>query len=592
MSPQATRRKAKLAPHTALVYFHGMGDQKRFEEVSRIVDALDRYDHLTFGENKKMVGIHAKLEKPLTDLKREVGYISLIYKHEQDKKWSRREHRFYEAYWANITAGGVPVTAVLGWILKQAAIPLRALTAPWRDLARLKRSALLEAWPRLQKKRNDLTKSDLKNLLEAYDEFEGWEARRSFPKGGGNQFVKYIGETHKDQENAERLDWAARQWRAHYTRSHLLNFFIIVTFLLAIGLVLAGLVLAVASLLQLTTQALPGWFLTWIGEDTLKPTYGNVTMVLLMLFSAIGGSFFLREYLGDVYFWCSYEETTEKYQKRRDILKYCSEFLTHVLKNPACERVVVVAHSLGTTIAYDTILELARKNRARDPNDLAAGEEIPLHKIQHFITLASPIDKVHYFFENQRSKYHRYNRVVEEVRGDIGSEPFSKTGGPWAHWINFWDQADIISGSLQTPADRKNPSLRVDNHEVGSFAFPEPGGAHSAYFENRDVIETIYRCTFENEFNFSVIRNSRSKGDKETRYAQAFLGSGKGWAGTKPFQGVVMSLPWLGLAYAVLHLAKIEAGRLVALYALGVVFAVAALGAVVGLSRGHLRALK
>lgn len=592
MATQTTRRKSKLAPHTALVYFHGMGDQKRFEEVSRIVDALDRYDYLAFREKKKLVGIHAQLEKPLTDLPREVGYISLIYKHEQDKKWSRREHRFYEAYWANITAGGVPVHAVLGWVLKQATIPLKALTAPWRDLARLKRSALLEVWPRLLKKRGDLTKSDLKNLLESYDEFEGWEARRSFPKGGSNQFVKFLGETHKDQDNAERLDWLARQWRAHYTRSHLLNFFIIATFLLAIALVLGVLFLAVASLLQLTTQILPAWFLTWIGEDTLKPTYANVTVTIGLLLSAIGISFFLREYLGDVYFWCSYEETSEKYQKRRDILKYCSEFLTHVLKNPACERVVVVAHSLGTTIAYDTILELARKNRARDPNNPAAGDKIPLHKIQHFITLASPIDKVHYFFENQRSKYHRYNRVVEEIRGDIGSEPFSKTGGPWAHWINFWDQADIISGSLQTPGDQKNPSLRVDNHEVGSFLFPEPGGAHSAYFENRDVIETIYRCTFENEFNFSVIRTSKTKDDKEARYAQAFVGSGRGWAGTKPFQGITMALPWLGLAYAVFHLAKIEIGSLITSYALAAGVIIILLGAIFGLSRGHLRPLK
>lgn len=32
--------------YTAVVYFHGMGSQRRYEELSRLVHALDIYDHL------------------------------------------------------------------------------------------------------------------------------------------------------------------------------------------------------------------------------------------------------------------------------------------------------------------------------------------------------------------------------------------------------------------------------------------------------------------------------------------------------------------------------------------------------------------
>ena len=121
--------------------------------------------------------------------------------------------------------------------------------------------------------------------------------------------------------------------------------------------------------------------------------------------------------------------------------------MTHVLEDEACGRVIVVAHSLGTAVAMDTLLRLGRYNRARDRENPMEGP-LPLEKLRCFVTMGSPIDKIHYFFESYRSSYHRYVRVVEALRGDISTAPFAKNRKPHIHWINVWDRGDAISGEV------------------------------------------------------------------------------------------------------------------------------------------------
>ncbi len=568
---------------TAVVYFHGMGSQKRYEEVSRLVDALDHYDFKRFKsvENKKLVGIEAFPERPLSNLTRDIGFIEVKYRSIIDTFRSIKEFRFYEAYWANLTAGGNPPQEVLWWLLKQTLVPIKALVTPWRGMARLRRSILLENWDNLTKKRNDLTKNDLKHLIKSYHDFEGPEARRKYPRGSGRQFRNSLKENRQDPNQVERLAWAARQWWGIYARTNLLYLLVILSFLLAVGLILYILFITIKAALPATAEIIPPGLLSLIGEDSLKPSYANIIILISALFSAVGVSKFLKEYMGDVYFWCTYEETAEKHQRRRAILDHCAETLKHVLLHKDCERVVIVAHSLGTTIAFDTILELSRTNRAIGMN---AKDKLDLGKIQHFITMASPIDKVHYFFENQTSQYHRYNRVVEQIRGDLASYPFSKSGAPLIHWMNFWDKADIISGSLQTPATVSYPSLKVDNCEAKSFLFPFPDKAHSAYFDDKEVIEKIYQSVFENMYNFPKMRSEEGQ---RVKYSKAFIGeTGHGAVSTRIFQVLTISLPWVGLT----NILAGPAWNFVNPILLSLI-GITLLGAVIGLFRGHVNRL-
>ncbi|MBE0671222.1 MAG: hypothetical protein IH588_11585 [Anaerolineales bacterium] len=546
MDPRPTSpplKETRPKKHTAVIYFHGMGDQKRYEEVSRLIDALDRYDYES--KNKGFRGIDADLEPPNSDLTREVGYIDSVFIQRKETEITRSVFRFYEAYWANLTAGGVGPREVLTWILKQSIIPLKLLLLPWRDMQRVKRAVLTENWNKIQSQRKDIQDNDLKYLLTIYDEFESWPARRQYPQGRMRQFIEFISQRKEDAARRERLSWIARKWQRHFLTSNLFTFLTIITFLLAAGLILLGLFAIISFVLKEATSFTPTWVTSLLGEEALNPaSTANILLAISAVLAATRIPYFLSEYMGDVYFWTTYEETAEKHQKRRAILDHCANVVEHVLRTD-CDRIIIVAHSLGSTIAFDTILELERRNRAAAKSTSAATSKISLEKIQHFITMGSPIDKIHYFFENQTSSYHRYNRVVEDIRGDISKPPFINRRKPQIHWINFWDKADIISGSLQTPEGRKQPEIRVDNYEVSSFHFPFPGEAHLAYFENKEVIETIYRAIFLNDYNLASVSSQRGK----KNYAARLVGPGKGVKVTQLVQALILFLPWLITAY-------------------------------------------
>ena len=283
-------------------------------------------------------------------------------------------------------------------------------------------------------------------------------------------------------------------------------------------------------------------FESWAGVlDKLEQTPANVLAMLSLVLSAVGLTRFIKVYLGDVQFWCTYEETDEKHAKRSAILGQATLVLEHVLADRRCARVVVVAHSLGTAIAMDALLQLGRHNRARTADNPIRGP-LPLEKIVVFVTMGSPVDKIHFFFESYRSAYHRYIRVVEGIRGDITEIPFAKNRKPHIHWINFWDRADLVSGALETPAGPRLADLRVDNVEVSSYAFPDPGASHSGYFQHREVIAHLYDVIFKGTADFTFAPKTANGGPD---YEAVFLPSGTGRLSTVIFQGLALVLPWL-----------------------------------------------
>ncbi|MEL7436648.1 MAG: hypothetical protein AAFN11_22100, partial [Chloroflexota bacterium] len=248
------------------------------------------------------------------------------------------------------------------------------------------------------------------------------------------------------------------------------------------------------------------------------------------------------------------------------ILHLSLEKMTHVLNHTDCERVILVTHSLGTTIAYDTLLSIGRHNRAlenrqalekeiRDTTEMKqltaktafkanvffdagsggggaasyelgyAGERIPAEKIEYFITMGSPIDKIHYFFESRRGKYRPYEMIVDDIRGDIGSEPFTNNRhAPNFRWLNFWQPDDVISGALTTPNNREveNPDVRVNNIRIESYRFPAPGRSHVGYFTHNKVIRVLYNIVFRDKES-QPTEDLRKMVDQPTRYPRQWL---------------------------------------------------------------------
>ncbi|MFM7443078.1 MAG: hypothetical protein ACKO2N_04060, partial [Tabrizicola sp.] len=298
----------------------------------------------------------------------------------------------------------------------------------------------------------------------------------------------------------KRLQNLALVWRKTYVAHEVRTFFSLLSLLAAILLA----IFSVASVVLLALGQAPK-LLASLGLDNklavpdwATASWVNAVSLAFGLLLALGLRSFLIHRMADVEAWSTYAETDEKFRKRKAVLVKSVSLLAHVLKQKGCKRVVIIAHSLGTSVAYDTVLAAAHLNRSDNAQDATTGK-IDLSKISHLVTLASPVDKISYFFESFRSPVRRYRKIYDQLRGDIGSPPFTRAGGqPKIHWVNIWDEADIISGPLQTPAAEKGVLARVDNLHVNNLAYLNPGTAHGAYFDNRSVIRMLFDIVFHN----------------------------------------------------------------------------------------------
>lgn len=181
---------------------------------------------------------------------------------------------------------------------------------------------------------------------------------------------------------------------------------------------------------------------------------------------------------------------------------------------------------------------------------------IPLDKIEHFVTLGSPIDKIEYFFESSTSPSHRYKRFTEEMRGDIGTVPFSRGKAPHIHWINFWDDADLVSGALQSPANRSGTSQKVDNVHVQCLRFPAPGRSHSSYFDDRRVLDYLTDIIFARKYSFEALEpDLTAKGkDRAPKYDNVRIASLDPTGNRAAWQMLALSIPWLALSALIVQL--------------------------------------
>ena len=536
--------------YTAVVHFHGMGSQRRLEETSRMIDALDSYQYAEFKAGRPL-GFFRKIEPRLipaeTAGSEPDAYIRATFFPPQDAP--ARNLRFHEAYWAPVMAEEKSALSVALWLVAQWRRPFQTLGTPWRQRQRLRRASLIDQFENYPQSLPPHEETDLASLITLYDDFESPEARRGPSKGSFSDFLAFIeqqtvtGKAKPEPVRAARLQAVAKAWRRHYVGAELRIIFLLTTVILAIALaaaaVLLGAFAAANAILDLTSAVPPlAPMVQLLGEA------GSIALLLVTGILGLAGiTGFLTDALGDVRAWASYRETDLGNRKRQEILTAARRTLTRVLSDKQCERVVITAHSLGTTIAHDTLLSLTRINRSENRDNPIEGP-LPLMKIEHFITWGSPIDKVEYFFESSTSTSHRYLRVQEVLRGDTGGPPFAHNRKPHIHWINFWDDGDIVSGPLSSPMPAQRSINPIDNFHVKGFAFPLPGASHTRYLSHLPVVARLWDVIINRRYSYLTLQNRGENGKLGKDYPSVLIRPGKGRGDRRWLQLLAIALPW------------------------------------------------
>jgi len=549
-----------LSKYVAVVYFHGMGSQRHYEELSRLVDRLDHalYElshHPESGyDGLRLVQRVARIEKARhpneTNHKSDTVYILARSVDKYQKKPSVTL-RFYEAYWAPEAVQGTNAATVTLWLVRQAWKPVEILRCPWRSFRRLRRASLVSLFDRKRERASpdeaSRLRDDTAHLIGLYEDFQNLGARSKYPRGSFSQFRQFLRDRLDSAQSSEQSSKALLDLARDWNRTHLWAEW---RHLLSILTIFAG-GLGVLGLLVLFVIGVLSWLQGRLGVGSvgsqplnlnLHVTPALIATVVSALISALGIRHFLEDSVGDVQQYVTYEETDKLYARRCAILESAGRQMRHVLEDPQCERVIVIAHSLGSAIAVDTLLNLWRDNRASGTADPMSGP-LPISKVRHLVTLGSPVDKCNYFFAVLQSSSPTYEQLIEDLRGDIGTPPFSRVGRqPWVHWINYWDKGDVISGPIVTVCSSHMRGQEVDNVQIATYAMPDLLGSHKGYFRDTGVLRDLLDILIFDKYAYA---NPPRDSDGRPKFALLRRGPGRGHRAQTFLFPLVILLPWL-----------------------------------------------
>jgi hypothetical protein len=432
---------------TALVFIHGMGEQRRYADSALLATRL---------------AWRAESPAPVVDL---------VWRADEPSARPRARARvsaviedrtvvFHDVYWAPLVAGRTNFRSLVRWLKARSLRPLWYLAARWASHPELKISTLQEDKDALSPLERD--------LIDDYLSFTSEARARQGPYAAGvfGAFVQFLRARHPGDEARVR---AARAW---LTRFRFVNE---LTLLRSLPLLAA---LASAVLAVPLTAA-------WLADRLVRGEPWAITLIVGALWlGAFPLARLLVRTLGDVEVYATYVEASERHAAHEAVVAEAVSVLRRALEDEATSRVVLVAHSLGTVVAWDALRVLALETQSGGPLRAAA-----LLKLARVVTYGSPIDKVRYFHFMDDKNDPTFAAVLERLRADTRVGPFADRPEGLA-WDNWYDPADLVAGRLESPNDQ-DMTAPVRNVAVACGAFPNPFASHNGYLDRPEVLDGI-----------------------------------------------------------------------------------------------------
>lgn len=465
------------AKYTGVIFFHGVGDPQRHVSLGSFLDQFD-----LFGQQHINSGIGSaqrfRYRGTVDERGQFIPYVELknVRKSPNGKTYPFKSVRLFEAYWVPESSVRYSTLYVVGWLLVRIMNPVKLLLSRWRSFPAVR------LWSLIYLSQREDNEDAFKRLERLYKDFDGWDSRRECPKGSYFQFRSLIEEKANASEK-DRLLSLLRKWQGTFVRYNikLLTKCVYYSFLFVALLVL----LSVSSWEAYRAIANEGS----VGPLSAPALIATASFILLAL-----GWIKLKRYALDVLTWTLESEKDERIKARDRVVTFARRMIRTVVDDPNCADCVLVGHSLGSCIAIEALLREGQVVKAMAADAALTSVSDNILKVRDVFTVASPIDRIFYFFQSDRAFSHRYNRVFEEQRLTVNLPPFWNVGEAGrARITNLWSKYDPISSELNSV--RKSVAERADavsNYECLPPGVPLPVGTHISYFEDQAVMGRIY----------------------------------------------------------------------------------------------------
>ncbi len=474
------------APPAAVLVFHGIGEEVRFETLSRaasllLVEAEDR------GANDISVVIRSVPRNPAAtelEVRAELAWT--------EKDGNRRQVHVYESYWAPLTVGKVTYwetvrfLAAAGW-------------NGWRGTILSGRIRTFNRWlfGEFKSLKINAGTAPLLALLMLMIGFVAAIIAMAASAVAG--VAKQVGSGGAKEDVIRAATFIYNQiaipWNAIVK--------------------IAGGVLAHSA----GSQAQPGWTQTIAFHSGLsREHWGQALLAFVAWIALIRAAFWVRavltQYAGSLVAYLSPYKDSKFEDLRHQIQQRGLELANLVYEGfklpsgwiPRYETIIMLGHSLGSVIAYDTLNAMINTEAA----GLHPGAANPVvERTRGLITFGSPLDKTAFLFRVQLKLGHgrlddggelRETMVsaVQPLISDYQKYRYNHTPPPHRpKWINLWSRMDIISGHLDyydDPALDQNAPQHVQNLvDPGAWI---PIAAHNQYWTKKLLRKTVYEELF------------------------------------------------------------------------------------------------
>lgn len=497
--------EAPSRERVAVVVAHGVGQQVPFETMDLAVQGLQR-EAILRKEKVARPGVGIVKEGDET-----LQYASVVA--------GAREVHVYEAYWAPLTEGKTGARDVLAFLVRGGFNGLRNARRPFSrwmfgktrsfgrrpgttgalvgaaaflaGLVALNVIVALAAAGTLSGVGGPATMPALTWVLLAYLAFAalagaaiGWASRanRRFTTERADVAARRL--DHEDTEPTPKEDAIlhARSPAAAAARRAS-----------AIAAPLLWTALALTPLAALVMGALIMWPGIWPTPPAL-PSWVVTALWGALLLASVGARGLFVQYVGDIAAYVS-SHKLDKYADLREAIKKRACKTTRAVyamrrdddpTKPLYDRVVLVGHSLGSVVVYDTYNALVNEDLLADPKaSLDVARRTPL-----LLTFGSPLDKTAFVFGTTRDHTSETREALAAVKQPLILDAKHR---PRA-WVNVYARRDIISGELtfySPPSDDNKDVPEVVLHNVEDDEATTPLLAHNEFWRTRRVWRTL-----------------------------------------------------------------------------------------------------